>query len=96
MSETDKRLLLLAPQDNVVVAVEFLPEGQDLLIDGEPTRTDAPLSLGHKVARHLIPSGATITKYGAPIGVATSDIAKGAHVHVHNVASNYTRTHIIE
>jgi len=26
-------------------------------------------------------------KYGSPIGTATSDIAAGAHVHLHNLAS---------
>ena len=34
-------------------------------------------------------------KYGFPIGVAQEAIEKGAHVHVHNIASNYTPTHTL-
>jgi hypothetical protein len=34
-----------------------------------------------------------VLKYGAPIGSATADIAPGAHVHVHNMMSDYTPTH---
>jgi hypothetical protein len=30
-------------------------------------------------------------KYGSPIGHASSDIAAGAHVHTHNVASDRGR-----
>jgi SAF domain len=32
-----------------------------------------------------------VVKYGNPIGTATSEIAAGAHVHVHNVASTRGR-----
>ncbi len=37
-----------------------------------------------------------ILKYGAPIGVATQAIAAGAHVHVHNMRSDYTPTYHLE
>lgn len=53
-----------------------------------------PISgLGHKLACAPIRPGETVVKYGAPIGRATRDIAFGAHVHTHNIASTYTRTH---
>ncbi len=42
------------------------------------------LEFGHKVAIRDIRSGEPIIKYGVPIGVATSDISSGMHVHVHN------------
>ena len=52
--------------------------------------------MAHKVARFPIFSGDKIIKYGAPIGVATADIAAGAHVHVHNIRSDYTPTYTLD
>jgi altronate hydrolase len=43
---------------------------------------------GHKYARRDIAAGEDIVKYGMPIGHATCAIAKGEHVHVHNVKTN--------
>ncbi|MBO5680651.1 MAG: altronate dehydratase [Lentisphaeria bacterium] len=40
---------------------------------------------GHKFALVDIAKGEKVIKYGMPIGYATEDIAKGAHVHTHNV-----------
>ena len=41
---------------------------------------------GHKIARHGIDAGAPVLKFGQLIGFATSDIARGDHVHSHNCA----------
>ncbi len=46
------------------------------------------LSDGHKYALRDIKKGEDIIKYGNPIGHATEDILKGAHVHTHNVKTN--------
>lgn len=43
---------------------------------------------GHKYALRDIASGENVVKYGMPIGHATQAIAKGEHVHVHNVKTN--------
>ena len=43
---------------------------------------------GHKYALRDLKSGENVIKYGMPIGHATCDIAKGEHVHTHNVATN--------
>ncbi len=48
-------------------------------------KCQAPIPLGHKIALRAIKQGDTITKYGHDIGKAVADIAKGGHVHVHNV-----------
>ena len=42
---------------------------------------------GQKTARSDIKKGERIIKYGYPIGIATADIQKGEHVHVHNIRS---------
>ena len=43
---------------------------------------------GHKYARRDIAADEDVVKYGMPIGHATRAIAKGEHVHVHNVKTN--------
>ena len=43
---------------------------------------------GHKYAIRDIAEGENVVKYGMPIGHATRPIAKGEHVHVHNVKTN--------
>lgn len=40
---------------------------------------------GHKIAMDDIPKGAPVRKYAQVIGYAAEDIAKGAHVHTHNL-----------
>lgn len=89
---TDLRLLLLAPEDNVLVACSDLPAGTELLIDGEPVRLERDAPTGHKIARRAIAAGEKIVKYGAPIGSAREPIAKGAYVHTHNLSSDYIPT----
>ena len=49
---------------------------------------DVNLDDGHKYALTDIKKGENIIKYGNPIGHATEDILKGAHVHTHNVKTN--------
>ena len=47
-----------------------------------------PISLGHKVALRDIVAGEAVVKYGVRIGHATQPIARGAWVHLHNLASD--------
>jgi altronate dehydratase small subunit len=97
MSENlDRRLLLLDEADNVLVATSRIRGGEILLVEGICVTMRADLPIGHKLARRAIVAGEKIIKYGAPIGSAISDIAAGAHVHVHNVRSNYTPTFHLE
>ncbi len=46
------------------------------------------LENGHKYALRDIRAGEPIIKYGSPIGHATQDIARGEHVHSHNLKTN--------
>jgi len=96
-SEThDGRLILLDPRDNVFVARVRLAAGEALETGAGAARLDRDAPLAHKVARRAIAAGETILKYGAPIGVATQAIAAAAHVHVHNMRSDYTPTYHLE
>jgi (2R)-sulfolactate sulfo-lyase subunit alpha len=85
-------LLVHEKKDTVgVVVVEGLKAGTDVLAvvthDNSDFRLTAKMDIpiGHKVALTDIKAGDTIWKYGQDIGVATAAIAKGEHVHVHNV-----------
>jgi hypothetical protein len=94
-TETDRRLIRLGPDDNVLVIATSLAKGQAIKVGGVEITLNAPLTLGHKIAARAIGEGETIIKYGAPIGLATQAVPLGAHVHVHNVRSNYTPTYVL-
>lgn len=96
MGAHDPRLILLDPRDNVLVARTRLPAGATVETGDGPAALDRDIALAHKVARRAIVAGEKILKYGAPIGVATMPIAAGAHVHVHNMKSDYTPTYHLE
>ena len=83
--------IVISGADNVATALEPLDSGQTVQI-GEITLTIADaIPRGHKVALRAIRAGERVIKYGSPIGLASSDIAPGAHVHIHNVASTRGR-----
>lgn len=76
--------LVLHPTDNVAVLTRRAATGEDPLNIGVPLR--ASVSAGHKIARTSISTGAAILKFGQFIGTATTDIARGEHVHTQNCA----------
>jgi len=80
------------PDDSVaVVVVEGVTAGTTLtglILDEDRTITvpcvqDIPI--GHKVALKDLVVGDTVIKYGVDIGRVVKPIAKGEHLHVHNV-----------
>ncbi len=60
----------------------ILHDADDVAIATERT---GDIPAGHKIARHDIPSGAAVHKFGQLIGFATENISAGDHVHVHNL-----------
>ena len=86
------QILVHARRDNVgVVVVEDLGATADALCVVTEDDSDFRLTLreavplGHKVALADLRPGDTVIKYGADIGQVVAPIAKGAHVHVHNL-----------
>ncbi|WP_419913830.1 UxaA family hydrolase [Hoeflea sp.] len=94
--QTDNRLLILSPKDNVAVAREAISAGETLLVSGIEVVAAVRIGMGHKVALQPIPEGAKVLKYGVPIGSTTAAIAIGDHVHLHNIKSDYTPTHSLD
>ena len=67
----------LSDQDNVVTAIKPLEVGTDGAVQLIPR--------GHKMAISDIAEGTPVRKYAQIIGYASENIAKGAHVHTHNL-----------
>jgi altronate hydrolase len=80
--------VLVHPDDDVFVSLRVLEAGESVDVGGEKLPTRETIPSGHKLARHPIAAGAPIRRYGWPIGHATQDIAPGAHVHSHNLATS--------
>jgi (2R)-sulfolactate sulfo-lyase subunit alpha len=85
-------LLVHGRKDNVgVVVVEDLAAGTDMLVvvtdDNSDFRMTAKetVPIGHKIALADLKAGDTVIKYGEDIGKVVAPIAKGAHVHTHNL-----------
>lgn len=77
-------VVILSDQDSVAVARRALARGSRIESLALDALDDIPA--GHKIARRAIAAGDAVLKYGQVIGVASQDIAAGAHVHTHNVS----------
>lgn len=86
-------LILLHPDDNVLVLSAPVRAGQALVIDGQALTANAEVGVGHKLARRALAVGDKVLKYGAPIGSITTPVAAGGHVHLHNMKSDYIASH---
>jgi hypothetical protein len=86
----------LSPLDNVAVLTRRLPAGTPVTLTTGTVVLDRDLGLGHKIACRPIAAGEKIVKYGVAIGSATDSIAPGAHVHLHNMRSDYLPTYTLE
>jgi hypothetical protein len=82
-------LLLLHPDDNIVVARRDIAAGERVELDGESFVIPAAVELGHKLARRSLAMDARVLKYGAPIGSMKIPVGRGEHVHMHNLRSDY-------
>ena len=83
----DASVVIVTASDSVAVALRDLVPGEDIDSPQGRLRVREPVGRGHKVAVRPIAAGDMVLKYGAPIGVATRDIAAGEHVHTHNIGS---------
>jgi altronate hydrolase len=76
------RTLRLNASDNIVVAVDAVPQGTH----ANGVTAAARILKGHKLATTKIAKGAPVLKFGQIIGFASEDILPGHHVHTHNCA----------
>jgi altronate dehydratase small subunit len=75
--------------DTVATAVRDLAPGERVRVAGSEggavVEARGLVPFGHKLALRDIPRGEAVIKYGEKIGLATSAIGQGEHVHLHNV-----------
>ncbi len=88
--------ILLHPDDNVLVCRQHAFRGQSITLDGETVVLPDEVPVGHKIARRDLKTGDKIIKYGAPIGSMTADAKAGDHIHMHNMQSDYIKSHTRE
>lgn len=93
MLQDDARLILLHPDDNVLICVRAIEAGDVLPASGGTIPAREGIAIGHKIARTPLSVGDKIIKYGAPIGSMTADAATGDWVHMHNMKSDYISSH---
>ena len=85
----EKRSLILNPRDNVASVMEDVSPGDDVVVKGgnetQVLKAIEKIPFGFKMATADIALGEAILKYGEVIGRASTDIKKGALVHIHNI-----------
>ena len=80
--------LRIHPDDNVICLLRDHDRGEvPCLAEATDPSLSQAVPLGHKVALLDIETGQPVFKYGAIIGKATCPIARGDHVHLHNLES---------
>lgn len=90
MAEAAANMVILAPSDNVGIALRNIAAGSlACTIAGMALEAGEAIPQGHKIALADIAEGALILRFGVPVAVTKIDIPKGRLVHVHNVASRY-------
>ncbi len=82
-------LLLLHPDDNILVARRDIAAGERVELDGESFVIQSAVELGHKLSSRPLASNERVLKYGAPIGSMKTGVSRGEHVHMHNLRSDY-------
>jgi altronate dehydratase small subunit len=84
------RAFQIQPQDNVATLVDDAAAGPVEVMGA--TRQEITvlekIARGHKVALRDICTNESVVKFGVRIGHATKPVARGAWVHLHNLASD--------
>ena len=77
----------ISARDDVAIALRDLGAGERVVLDGVAIDLADAVPRSHKFALRSVSPGEPIRKYGQVIGRATMPIARGAHVHTHNLAT---------
>ena len=80
-----------SPKDNVVTCCVAVSSSDSFTVNEAKIIAIQDIPIYHKIAIADIPAGATVFKYGQPIGIASRAIRIGEHVHVQNLESDRGR-----
>ena len=89
-----KQALVLNDRDNVATVLCDTATDDILALKGSggTVRVNEKVPYGHKAALRKIDKDEAVVKYGHRIGIATTDIAPGDWVHLHNMTSAFDVT----
>ncbi|MHC6181299.1 UxaA family hydrolase [Clostridium sp. JNZ X4-2] len=83
------KAIVIKAVDNVATATSEIPPETYVTLKinkkNVEVRVTEKIYFGHKLAIKDINEGEKIVKYGETIGMASKNIKKGEHVHVHNL-----------
>ncbi|MDP7063001.1 MAG: UxaA family hydrolase [Planctomycetota bacterium] len=82
-------VLRIHPSDNICVALHPMEAGTEIDCGSIQFVLTQDIRLGAKLALMPMSAGATILKFGEPIGTLTEDVELGGYVHTHNLKSEY-------
>jgi len=89
--------LLLYKKDSLeITRYRRVCAGDRDLMDGREIVFTQDIAIGHKVAARDIKTGEKVYKCGVPIGSAKEPIPAGAHMHLHNLKSDYIATYTLD
>jgi len=91
-----RKLFRIHRDDNVLIVVTAVKPGDRDLIDGQEVVFTENIAIGHKVAARPMRPGDKVYKCGVPIGSAKQAIPAGAHIHLHNLKSDYIATYTLD
>ncbi len=80
-----RKILILDPRDNIGVCLTDLAAGDVIEQDDFSISVLDSIPRGHKIASRSIEKNEGIIKYGERMGHAVAPIARGEHVHTHNI-----------
>jgi altronate hydrolase len=83
----DEFAVILRDTDSVAVLKQPVKAGDELVNGLMRLRVLQNIRAGHKIALTEIADGAPVRKYGQIIGFAHGHIARGEHVHAHNLVT---------
>ncbi len=93
MKPAKHKLLIHQPEDSVGVVIADIRAGEKItgIVTVNNARVEieaiSDIPLGHKIALKPVGPRESIIIYGNPCGLASQAIARGEHVHVHNMKS---------
>jgi altronate hydrolase len=79
------KVLKLNPQDNVLIALSDLRQGEQIAFDAQTYTLESDVAAKHKFATEDLALGATVRMYGVPVGKAMEPIRRGALLTTRNL-----------
>ncbi|NQZ56155.1 MAG: altronate dehydratase [Lentisphaeraceae bacterium] len=80
-----KNILQIHPDDNLIVALETLPAGESIDVNGETVTLLEEIPGKHKFALNDFATGEHVTMYGVTVGKTSADIKSGARITTENL-----------